>query len=272
MLVRLGHTGRLRVYLSDGYWVPLILPGYQYEPEVHYVFERTLRGRRDVVFLDCGANIGYWSIVALDLLGDDSQVVAVEPFASVFPLLQENAQLNANRIVARQAALWSMAGSPLVVAGSPTHDGAAKVIRAGEAIQEEYHVETVSSITLDALADEYVVNADTKIVVKLDVEGSEIPAMVGGSSLLREKEPLIVYEDHGADARCLPTEYALTSLQYDVYYCDGRSLGKIHSVDQVRRLKVNPYRGYNFFACKPGSYFGRELEGFCNEVEEPGGR
>ena len=46
------------------------------------------------VFVDVGANIGYFSVVAADIVGEDGQVLAFEPDPDNFALLQANLALN----------------------------------------------------------------------------------------------------------------------------------------------------------------------------------
>jgi len=59
------------------------------------------------VFVDVGANLGYFSVLAASVVGDQGAVFAFEPDPSNFRLLEENAELNnlQHRITAVQAAL-----------------------------------------------------------------------------------------------------------------------------------------------------------------------
>ena len=59
------------------------------------------------VFVDVGANIGYFSVLAASVVGDDGAVFAFEPDPDNFRLLRRNVALNGQQasIVAVQAAL-----------------------------------------------------------------------------------------------------------------------------------------------------------------------
>lgn len=59
------------------------------------------------VFVDVGANVGYFSVVAASVVGSDGQVIAFEPDPANFLLLQANCELNAlgSRVEAVQAGL-----------------------------------------------------------------------------------------------------------------------------------------------------------------------
>jgi FkbM family methyltransferase len=59
------------------------------------------------VFLDVGANIGYYTVIAAQQVGDEGAVFAFEPDAANFQLLQQNLQLNncEHRVAAFEAGL-----------------------------------------------------------------------------------------------------------------------------------------------------------------------
>lgn len=75
----------------DPYWSQLISRYFKYESEV----ENWLRKEcsPDVFFVDCGANIGYWSLFVSKVLKVES-FVAVEPNPRIFQILIENLKLN----------------------------------------------------------------------------------------------------------------------------------------------------------------------------------
>ena len=71
---------RLRVCLSDGYWVHLLFFAGRYEPEIEAALVHVMRPR--MPFIDCGANIGYWSLQAA--VRHHARVIAIEPAATSF--------------------------------------------------------------------------------------------------------------------------------------------------------------------------------------------
>jgi hypothetical protein len=66
-VVELPSGGKLQIYLNDGYWSRLFIKGFNYEPEIGHVLGCVLT-QPDTYFLDIGANIGYWSVMASRLL------------------------------------------------------------------------------------------------------------------------------------------------------------------------------------------------------------
>ena len=62
-----------------------------YEPELAYLQTFLYPG---AVFLDIGANVGIYTLVASRIVGPLGRVIAFEPSAQSFPLLQQNIALN----------------------------------------------------------------------------------------------------------------------------------------------------------------------------------
>ena len=62
-----------------------------WEPQLTCWIKSRLPPRR--VFVDVGANIGYYSLLAASLVGDDGQVVAIEASPSIYRLLCNNLEL-----------------------------------------------------------------------------------------------------------------------------------------------------------------------------------
>jgi len=243
---------RMRVLLSDGYWVKLACHGFEYEPEIGLVLETLLQPPAACV-LDCGANIGYWSLQAATLLDRADRVVAVEASPAIFERLVENARLNGTAINLCLAAVWSHDDQTLVVVADLAIHPAGRVEPESPSRLEGPRVQSVS---IDSLCDRFFPSRDLRIVVKLDVEGAEVPALMGASRLLSERRPLVIYEDHGAERKCDVSKFVLEELGLDVYFCGAElPLRRMESTAAVRAVKTNRGRGYNFFACHPSSSF-----------------
>lgn len=147
----------------DHYWCRYLYAGRVYEPDVERIFRRLGKGR---VLIDCGANIGYWSVRHREF--GFTQSIAIEANPRLIPFLERN---YAGPV--HHAAVHSRSGETLLLGG----DGAVgRVGPAGVPVQ-----------TL-ALAD---LGIDGAALVKLDVEGSEIRAIEG----LGEMRAILVYED-----------------------------------------------------------------------------
>jgi FkbM family methyltransferase len=241
---------RLRVYLSDGYWVPLLFLAGSYEPEVEAALRQMLRP--GMPFIDCGANIGYWSLLAA--VRHRARVIAIEPAGRSFDRLAENVKLNGDVVQTRRAAVWSSGGAVLnLVTHAQRHAGSSVVNRRERIGVAGYDVEEVGTVTLDQIYRECYEGADS-VAVKLDVEDAEVEALRGARELFDSCDALLVYEDHGSDPECRVSEEVLKIPKYGVYRWD-RGFVKMSSLDELRRIKVDRHTGYNFFGLREDSRF-----------------
>ena len=241
---------RLRVYLSDGYWVHLLFFAGSYEPEIEAALGRTLRP--GTPFIDCGANIGYWSLLAA--VRHQARVIAIEPAGRSFERLAENVKLNGEVVQTRRAAVWSSSGVVLkLVTHAQRHAGASVVNRRERIGVTGYGVEEVGTVTLDQIYRECY-EGEPSVAIKLDVEDAEVEALRGARELLDSCDALLIYEDHGSDPKCRVSEEILEVSRYGVYRWDGGFV-KISSLDDLRRIKVYRHIGYNFFAMREDSRF-----------------
>ena len=131
-------------------------------------------------FLDVGANIGYFSVLAARRVGDRGAVIAVEPSPIVFPLLEESARLNdvgaGVRLV--NAAAGSEVGSIPIYSG-PSHNIGLTTTVAERGFELEG---VVPSLPLDA-----ILRPEEKAalrMIKIDVEGREPEVLRGMRGLI----------------------------------------------------------------------------------------
>jgi FkbM family methyltransferase len=242
----------LKVYLNDDYWVRYALVGACYEAEVKSVLDELLDHRS--VFLDCGANIGFWSVYAGAKVGSSDRVVAAEPSLSTFARLVENSELNGRSFATVRKALYSCSGETLQFRVDPAHHDSNGVVRGGPEALQDVPNEPVDSTTVDDLFEQIPLPDAglSTIVVKLDVEGSEREAFKGARDLVR-RGAVFIYEDHGSDSGCKNTEFILGS-GLDVYFLDsGMPPVRIRNLNQLAALKTCPTRGYNLVTAQPGS-------------------
>lgn len=147
----------------DPYWCRYLYAGVPYEPDVEAILKRYAPGR---VLIDCGANIGYWSVRARGL--GFRNAIAIEANAGHIALLRRN---YAGRVI--HAAVHARSEEMLAFDG----DGATGAVGPDG--------QPVPSL---ALADLDIIGP---CLVKLDIEGVEIPAIEGAAGL----DAIFVYED-----------------------------------------------------------------------------
>lgn len=155
----------------DAYWCRHLYAGRPYEPDVERIFRQLGKGR---ILIDCGANIGYWSVRHRDF--GFTQSIAIEANPKIIPFLRRN-----HEGAVHEAAVYSVSGQELVFSGEGAtgHLGTGYVERPGG---------PVTRVRTLALSD---LDIREPALVKLDVEGAEIAAIEG----LGDIDAILVYED-----------------------------------------------------------------------------
>lgn len=256
--VELAPDALFSMHTADPYWSRLVSERFDYERATALI----LRCIADVdyVFIDAGANFGYWSVLATSCRYGAKNTVAIEPVGETFRALEENRRINGDRFITLKRALAETAGEDIVIEYSASVVGA----RAGAGAvgtngpRDGLETEVVGSISLDAVLEEHVAPGQP-VVLKLDVEGMEIPA-IRGSSELYDRDWMIIYEDHGSDASCATSEFML-GLDANVrFVTETGEIHPIRTVDDVRGFKPWSRLGYNFVATPRGGAFEGRLQ------------
>jgi FkbM family methyltransferase len=131
-------------------------------------------------FLDVGANIGYFSVLAARGVGETGSVVSVEPSPGVFPLLNENMRLNGRAAGTRlvNAAAGRDVGSMPIYSG-PAHNIGLTTTVAERGFELEG---VVTSLPLDDMLRPEETSALR--MIKIDVEGREPDVLRGMERLI----------------------------------------------------------------------------------------
>jgi FkbM family methyltransferase len=142
--------------------------------------------RRDSVALDVGANIGITSLI-LSQVFDQGQVVAFEPGARNFVLLEQNLAANAiPNVTPVKTALSDSVGTGAFVENSAYGGMVGGYRREGEI---SYQVE---ESTIDAFVAEAGLEAID--LIKIDVEGHERAVLTGAAETIKRHNPAIYME------------------------------------------------------------------------------
>ncbi len=126
---------------------------------------------RTFMFLDVGANLGLFSLLAARHPCCE-RVIAVEPLPTIFRNLQANIRRNAaEKIEPVLGAVCTTADAFAYLSFDPKHSGMSKMTQAGSG---HVRAPVLSAVGLDGLFREF----SDRIVVKIDVEGSEIDVLL----------------------------------------------------------------------------------------------
>jgi FkbM family methyltransferase len=191
----LGRQSRVRIGDHSYIWASLHRPGSSKavygnppdHPEM-LVWQRRL-GPGDL-FVDVGANVGSYSILAGDL---GAGVIALEPAPDTFALLAENVRLNGYPVTMLKAAAGAACGTARFTSGQ---DAVNRLAADGPA--------EIEMVTLDTVIGDRIVAG-----VKIDVEGFEIEVLRGCEQALAEQRiRLIQLEWNQASTDAVGTDRA----------------------------------------------------------------
>jgi FkbM family methyltransferase len=205
-------------------------------------------------FIDCGAHIGLYSILAAKVTNGETRVVAIEPNARTAKHLIRNLkQNNVSDSTTIRAAVWKTLGKIRFLTGEKGKAAYDHVVFDESEAEGKY----VSTLTLDKLVSD--ADGNTVALVKIDVEGSEIEALIGGEDAIAAGLlPVLMVEftESNLQRRGLSTEHLyrqLVGLGYTL--CEFRP-------EKLQVVPFNPdgpiwYK--NLFACADVDYVNSRL-------------
>jgi len=162
----------------NGYWMGI------YEPEMQQALSSCLRP--GAVLYDIGANAGFFSLLAAKCVGAEGQVFAFEPDPKNAEAARAQFKLN------------GLQNCHLVELAVGRETGMASFECAGsESKFAEGKAEACITIPVITL-DDFLKDHRAPDVVKMDVEGAELDAMLGGMKIFeRDRPPVWLIELHG---------------------------------------------------------------------------
>lgn len=168
----------------NGYWLG------SYELEDQKIFIENLK-KSDIVF-DIGANAGFYSLLAAELVGQNGKVFAFEPLDENFNYLKKHIEINNYKnIFPFKAAVSDKSGFAFFKKEEST-----AMSHLGADNSGDFKVETIS-------IDDWVESGKLPIpnFLKIDVEGAEALVLKGAQSMLKKYRPAIFLSLHGEIAR-----------------------------------------------------------------------
>lgn len=226
---------------GDPYWSVLVHRTARYEPDVETLL--TAIAGIDYAFIDCGANYGFWSVLASSRAFGSHPTIAVEAAPDTFSWLARNAALAGGRFTALHRAIADVGGRQVDIFGDRRE---ARSIVMADGARASGRTETVR---LDDLIQQPPLAGAARYVLKLDVEGAEIAALAGAADLLR-RDVLIVYEDHGSDRDHVVSAHMQQAMGMRIYALDRSGVWPITALAEIAAFKRSRRWGYNFVACR----------------------
>ena len=138
-----------------------------WEPNVTHWLQRQLVAGD--TFVDVGANIGYFALLASRAVGESGRVIAIEASPSIFSALRANLDRNRARNVCAVNMAAARAAGKLPIYRASEHNVGETTAVAGQGFALEAEIE---ADTLEAIVTSEVLRAAR--LVKIDIEGGEL--------------------------------------------------------------------------------------------------
>ena len=208
-----------------------------------------------MTFLDVGAHIGYYTLIAARLVGAAGRVHSFEPGKEMRAHLAANVARNdLHNVEIHPEALAEQTGEvgfyPSALAGN---QGISSIVGSGDGRAAPV---TVPSLSLDDLAAR--IGGRRIDFLKMDVEGAELQVIQGGQRLLGgEDAPPMIFEAH----ELAPVAEALRPLGYQIrqlHYTMENGLELPDAEAHIESLFA-AYEAPNYFAAKDEAVFERVL-------------
>jgi FkbM family methyltransferase len=235
---------RTRFGVTLGVQLPDLIQSYLFffgiwEPAITEYVRKSLR--HGDIFIDVGANIGYFTTLASSLVGEEGRVFAIEASPMIFRKLQENIALNGfKNVQAFNVAAYDKHRDLKFFLGKKANLGASTTFERKAALRE-FHLEAkIQALPLtDIVGPEIIMNAR---LVKIDVEGAEWFILSGMRMLLAscseqteflvEISPYAVREQ-GNDPEDLLNMFDEAGFQ--AYYIENNYSAEFYLADEISK-------------------------------------
>ena len=199
---------------NHGYWIG------SYEYEKQNLFAKTIQ--EGAVVYDIGAHVGFYTLLASEIVGPRGKVVAFEPLPINIHYLREHLRLNqCENVIVVEAAVAEQTGINFFEEGTNNYMGT---------LSSKGRLE-VKVVSLDSLVSKGEIPPPD--YMKIDVEGAEMLVLSGARQLLVNYHPTIFLATHGFDVHYQCCSF-LQSMGYYLQSINGKD---IDDTDKIIALK-----------------------------------
>lgn len=185
------------------------------------LFKKNIK-KGDVV-IDVGANIGYYTLIAAELVGKNGKVFAFEPNTRNCALLKKNVEVNGYKNVEIiDKALSDFNGTGKLFLTNEDNYGDLRIFNSNDNRESV----GIKLITLDSFLNKKKINVN---VIKMDVQGAEVRVLKGATNTLKKNKQLKLFTEFWPKALKLSGssqyEYAdiLNSNKFSIYEIDNEN-------------------------------------------------
>jgi FkbM family methyltransferase len=166
--------------------------GIAYEGALFALILRKLK--RGDTFIDAGAHVGFFSMIAAKLVGEDGEVYSFEMNPDNYSMLVMNAGLNNFRNIRPHNWAISSDSGPVQFWLNQDNDGGHSLWDCGKhSFNEKSRLSPQKVVSYSIALDHY--DSFGKVdFIKMDIEGSEVLGLNGMIDLLKKNMPIVALE------------------------------------------------------------------------------
>ncbi len=183
--IRIPLGMKMRVPFAEVHGMSLIL-GYGYEPELTSRIQAYLRPGD--VFVDVGANMGYFTLLGSKLVGDVGKVLSFEPCISTSVRLTQNLQLNSITNVSIYSAALSDREGTSFLSIPPFFNNGVSTVRD---VANDNKCLPVQLRCFDGISEAQS-SKDRIRLFKIDTEGHELRVLQGMQNTLKSAKSVAI--------------------------------------------------------------------------------
>ena len=200
--------------IKDEKYITSMLMNKSYEPKTIEWLRNNLKTGQ--TFVDVGANVGVYTILASKLVGNSGKVYAFEPSTKCFGVLRSNIKLNnCNNVSVFQIGLSNVSGMSKLYqpcANSYGQQYIEDVVKSNKLGSSKFDFNEL--LNSNKYEEVVVARLESLLtsppdVIKIDTEGAERLVLEGMGNLLCGTQTIIL-EDHGQDLYDLVEKYGFT--------------------------------------------------------------
>lgn len=206
------YVGKGRVLLETAFGHLMLVDGADTAIAPHLIrdglFDRNLTAligsilAPGMTFIDIGANLGTYTLIAAQAVGEQGRVIAIEPAPAIAALLIENVTLNgfAARCDVLRVAIGDHDGTATLHEFATRQGSNTLLPDIAEAAQTQHGERITPRVValrmLDSIAADLA--PDRIDCIKIDVEGFEHPVLAGARAMLARYRPKLIMEWHSS--------------------------------------------------------------------------
>lgn len=162
----------------------------KYEADLTWIIDNFL-GDGDIV-IEAGTDVGIHTVFMAKKVGPQGSIQGFDPLASAIADTQQQLKLNSlNNVILNQLALGEQEGQATIYSfpDLPRAHSSLKDLGESQSLAQDCSVTTIDKYVLDKSINQLK-------LIKLDIEGSEMPALRGAIDSISKMHPLIVVESN----------------------------------------------------------------------------